>query len=140
MKAPARSGFIIRAIYAICLLGATFNHASQLIEHGLFWDYGGVPKFTAIFWTSLTFADPAAALLLFLRPRGGVMLTTAIIVCDVAHNTWIGFRTASFRQALSQSAHNLPYVEQIAFMIFVLATARFANQRKEEVVNNGENG
>lgn len=69
MHVQDRGDFLIRAAYALCLLGATYNHAAILIKHGLFWTYGGVPLPSAIFWTSLTLADPATALCLFLVPR-----------------------------------------------------------------------
>jgi hypothetical protein len=86
----ARRSLGIRVIYAVCLLGAAFNHASILVAHGVFWDYGGMPKASAVFWTALTVIDPAAAVLLFLRPNAGIATTAAIIVVDVIHNLGVG--------------------------------------------------
>jgi hypothetical protein len=110
----------IRTLYAVCLLGATFNHASMLWQHEFFWDYGGVPPATQAFWTSLTFLDPTAVVLLFLWPTAGAWLTLAIIITDVAHNTWLGL------------AHGLTpnwmYYSQVAFLAFVLLTIGMARR------------
>lgn len=104
-------------MYAVCLAGAAFNHARIVWEHGLWWDYGGVHPFLAAFWTSLTFLDPLAVLLLMVRPRAGIASTVLIIVSDVVINACAGvayrFDKASF-------------VAQCVFMVFVLATARHA--------------
>jgi hypothetical protein len=90
----------------------------MLWQHGFFWDYGGVPPFTRIFWTSLTFVDPTAVVLLFLWPAAGVWLTLAIIITDVAHNTWFGL--------VHGMAANWMYYSQGVFLAFVLLTIRMA--------------
>ena len=81
------ASLVLRAIYAICLLGATCTHVAMLWQHGVLWDYGGAHLPTRIYWTSHTVLDPLAALLLFVRPRVGLILTALIIVSDVLHNT-----------------------------------------------------
>ena len=116
MMAASRS-VLIRAIYALCLAGAAYNHARILLEHGLRYDYGGVPLFYRLFWTGLTFFDPLAILLLLLVPRAGLGLTLAIIAVDVAVNA-----TATFiigPDYLSLGAQTL-------FLAFVLATIGYA--------------
>jgi hypothetical protein len=115
MNAERRS-FVLRAIYALCLLGATYNHAVIVAQHGFFWGYGGVPRASALFWSALTVLDPAAALLLFLRPNLGVAATAAIIIVDVIHNVWL----------IADAIHNAQVIAQFAFMVFVLATAALA--------------
>jgi hypothetical protein len=114
----------LRTIYALCLLGATYNHAAMLARHGILWDYGGMPKASAIFWTALTVIDPAAAVLLFTRPNAGVIVTAVIIIADVIHNLWITARY--FPPMLHGVAQSPAMIGQIIFMIFVLATAKFA--------------
>ena len=101
-------------MYGIGLLGATFNHASMLWQHGFLWDYGGVPPATQVFWTSLTFVDATAVVLLLLWPVAGLWLTLAIIISDVAHNTWFGI-------AHGMTA-NWMYYSQVAFLALVLLT------------------
>lgn len=104
-------------LYAVCLAVAAFNHARILIEHGIWWNYGGIHPLFAAFWTSLTFFDSLAVVLLLTRPRAGLVLTMAIIATDVLVNTSIGliygFDWASFGV-------------QILFLLFVLATVRRA--------------
>jgi hypothetical protein len=73
--------------FALLVQGSTIY--KQFLMHGLFWDYNNAPLFTCIYWTSLTFIDPLAAILLFYRPRIGLILTFLIIFSDVIHNTWI---------------------------------------------------
>ncbi|MFK3889651.1 hypothetical protein [Sphingomonas sp. NPDC079357] len=119
-----RRGLILRTIYALCLLGATYNHWVVIARYGLLWDYDGLPMASAIFWTSLAFLDPAAVVLLFLRPRAGVAATIAIIVVDVVHNLWI---LALYYAPVLRTLRETPgVIAQIAFMVFVLGTARIA--------------
>jgi hypothetical protein len=121
---PARAAVMVRAIYASCLLAATYNHWVMIVRHGLLWDYDGLPVASAIFWTSLAFLDPAAVMLLWRRPWAGVVATIAIIVVDVVHNLWI---LARYYPPLSRTLPATPgVIAQIAFMVFVLGTARIA--------------
>lgn len=112
---PRKASFVLRVIYALCLLGATCTHVALLWQHGVLWDYGGALLFTRIFWTSLTFLDPLAALLLFVRPHVGLFLTVAIITSDVLHNTLVGV-----------SPRNPMYLSQVAFLLFVASTVYIA--------------
>lgn len=130
--APARQGAIerssrtVRTIWAACLLLAALNHARILVQHGLVWDYGSVGRFSAAYWSSLTIVDPIAAALLLVRPRIGIALTLALITSNVAHNLAI---TAifSFEGAfLARVASSPPLLCQIAFLLFVVATAAIA--------------
>jgi hypothetical protein len=104
---------VIRIVYAVCLAGATWNHARILLEHGIRWNYGGIHPFYATFWTSLTFLDACAVILLLARPRAGLALTTLIIVSDVLINASVGL-TYGFDPA--------SFVAQFIFMVFVLGT------------------
>jgi hypothetical protein len=116
----ARTSIILRSIYAVCLLGATATHVRLLGLHGPFWNYGGAPVISCIYWTSLTLLDPLAAVLLFLKPPAGLLLTLAIIITDVAHNTWILSRSPS------PDWQNWMYVSQITFLMFVTASMLYA--------------
>ena len=107
-----QASFVVRAIYAICLLGATCTHVAMLSRHGVLWDYGGVHLLTRVYWTSLTALDPLAALLLFARPRVGLILTVLIIGSDVLHNTLVGIPPPL----------NVMYLSQVAFLLFVAST------------------
>jgi len=120
------AGARIRAVYALCLLIGSINHLTTFLSCGFSCDFAGVPIFARGFWTTLTFLDPAAAVLLFVRPRIGVALTLLIMLTDVGNNTaiWIMSRQGAIpgigldRVALDPIAYGL----QIAFLIFVLLT------------------
>lgn len=109
-----RLSFAIRFLFALCLLIATANHIRADVQHGLFWDYGyGDSAYWAsrVFWGALTFFDPLAVVLLFMKPRMGIILTAAIILADVAHNTYY--------VALKQQWLEPFYLSQVAFLIAV---------------------
>lgn len=127
-----RRSFVLRMIYALCLLGATYNHWAEVFQHGLFWDHGGFPRASATFWTTLAVLDPTAVTLVFWRPNVGVAATAAIIVADVVHNVWI---EAHYFPPLFHGLAEAPQViEQIAFMVFVLITAPLAWNASRQAV------
>jgi len=117
VKIFQNSSLLIRVIYAICLTGATYNHASTVAAHGLFWNYGGLPVFICSFWTALTFIDAGAVILLMTKPLPGLALASAIIVCDVIINSWVGV-TYGF---------DIPaFLAQVLFLTFVMSTVSIA--------------
>lgn len=109
--------FLICLIYAICLAGASFNHARIAATHGLAWNYGGLPVFVCVFWTALTFVDALAVILLMTKPMLGLGLTVAIIVCDVFINAWVGMKYGFDVAAFSAQA---------LFLVFVMSTVGVA--------------
>ena len=117
MKKIGNTSFLIRLVYALCLAGATYNHARIVVEHGLTWDYGGLPLLVSSFWTALTLIDPLAVILLLARPKHGMVLTVAIIVNDVVINSWVG---------LAYGFDAASFVAQVSFLIFVMFTVRIA--------------
>jgi hypothetical protein len=120
-----RRSLIVRSIWAVCLLIGGLNHVRILLQHGLFWDYGGVAWASAAYWSSLTMLDPLAAALLFARPKVGIMSTILLIVTNVIHNLAVTARYAPEGEFLSRAAN--PFLlGQIGLMLFVLATARIA--------------
>jgi hypothetical protein len=124
MRKPA-SSLVLRSVYAVCLLGATCTHTLTLIQHGIFWDYGGVGWASAAFWTSLTVLDPVAAACLFARPRVGLILTCGIIGADVLHNG-IVFSDVLLRSTETHLWTYTAFGLQVAFLLFVIATVRLA--------------
>lgn len=117
MKTMRNPSFLIRLTYAICLAGASFNHARIVAAHGLDWNYGGLPVFVCVFWTALTFVDALAVILLIIKPIFGLGLTTAIIICDVVVNAWVGMKYGIDVAAFSAQA---------LFLIFVISTVGIA--------------
>ena len=116
-----RVSLILRIIFALCLIGATCVHVATHLRFGVFLgalDGTGFPFFTRIYWSSLTIIDPLAAVLLFVRPRAGLVLATAVIVSDVVHNSWMLHHL--------QSGPDAMYWAQVAFLVFLLATVSTA--------------
>jgi hypothetical protein len=124
-KRVIRSGLLIRSAYALCLVVATCTHAIPLIQHGIFWEYGGVGWVSTVFWTSLAVADPVAAVCLFVWPRVGLALTSGIIGLDVLHNG-IVFSDVFFQPFELHRWTYTAFVLQLAFLLFVIATVRVA--------------
>jgi hypothetical protein len=117
-----RRGRIVRCVWAACLLLAGFNHASILLQHGLFWDYYGARSASAFYWSSLTFIDPLVAILLIIRPRVGVPATVVVIATNVIHNLLVTAdhaRDAAFTELLTSSWEMM---SQIGFLLIVVAT------------------
>lgn len=117
MQDIQRRSFWLRVIYALCLCGATWTHLQAALIHGLTWDYGGAAPFTRIYWTALLFIDPLTALLLLIAPTAGLIMCVAVIVTDVAHNSWF---------ALHYPIRVDLYLSQIVFLLFVASTVRTA--------------
>ncbi len=79
--------FLIALIVAGFCVG-TFTHTRDLIRLGFF-GYSMVPVPVNLYWTILTFADPAAALLLVLRTRTGLIFGMAIMASDIVVNSCV---------------------------------------------------
>ena len=119
-----RRALWIRIVYALCLAGATVNHVRAVLAHG--WLREGLPAATTLYWGSLTFLDPLAVVLLFLRPRLGIALTGAIIASNVAHNLWF-MASHPLRGSLVEDVTSSAFmISQIAFLLFVAVTAPIA--------------
>jgi hypothetical protein len=116
-----KASLILRSIYAGCLAGATCVHVATHVQYGVLLgalEARGFSPFTRFFWSSLTLLDPLAALLMFVRPRAGLVLTGVVIVSDVAHNSWILDHFVMSPDAA--------YWAQVAFLLFLFATIRVA--------------
>ncbi|MFC3712652.1 hypothetical protein ACFOMD_08725 [Sphingoaurantiacus capsulatus] len=126
-KASAeRRGRIVRGIWAACLLLAGLNHARTLLQHGVLWDYHGVGGVSAAYWSSLTVIDPLIAVLLLVRPRIGVPAALLVISTNVAHNLAVTTRRLPEGALFGYVASSPQLLSQIAFLIFVVVTWRWA--------------
>ena len=115
---------IIRSVYALCLFGATFNHVRAIIAHGIIPAFLPLPS--AVYWSSLTLLDPLAAVLLFVRPRLGIILTAVIIVSNVVHNLWFTAEYDAAGLSLEMILHRPFLLMQLLFLVFVGLTAPIA--------------
>jgi hypothetical protein len=127
-----RASIVIRTLFAVCLLAATFNHARAILQHGVLWDYGygsRIALTSRLYWAVLTILDPLAAVLLFVKPRTGIWLTVAIIVSDVIHNTYY---VAANDQWLAPF-----HLAQVGFLVIVLGLAPVAARAVPSRVKHG---
>jgi hypothetical protein len=79
MHTMSKGSIILRSIYATCLALATITHVLVDVRYGVFLaglEPLGYPIGVRSYWASLTFLDPAAAILLFVCPRAGLALTS----------------------------------------------------------------
>ena len=123
----------IRFIWAVCLLLAALNHTYVVIQHGLAWDYGGVSSASAVYWTTLTIIDPLVAALLFVRPKMEVPLTVVLVTTKVAHNLAVMAAFAPDGEFLARAISSPLIISQVAFMVFVAATAHIAWPHKNNI-------
>jgi len=111
------------AIQALCLCIGTYTHVDWVMHHGFLYSDLRYSIYSQLFWDSLTFLDPLAALLLFIAPKKGMWLTFIIIIVDVVHNAIISssYRADSIGHWIIA---NYFLTLQIAFCIFVVASLR----------------
>lgn len=108
----------VLAVYILAFGAAACFHALDLIRWGLF-PYRFAPWPMNVFWTSLTLLDPLAiALLVTGRRRTGLVLASAIMIADVAVNSFAHF-------GLGYSDFTISLLLQTAFLGFVLGSLPF---------------
>ncbi len=107
---------LVRAIWTISFASGGFNHARDIYVNGwLPYDY--VPLPINVFWTALLLLDFLAAILIWTKPQVGASLGLAIMLSDVAINSW-----TVFIAEYSALTHSLAL--QFIFLIFVCLTFR----------------
>lgn len=128
----------ILIIQSIAMLMGTSTHVSWVVNNGFLSENYNAPLPSMIFWDSLTFLDPIAAILLFLRPRAGLILTLLIILADVAHNNLFYYEEL-YTSGLSVSEWITKYwmiLGQIVFALFALLTFRKCWNDQSRVLKN----
>jgi hypothetical protein len=119
-----RSVLVLLLSYSICLLAGTYTHAKDLLIHGFL--AAPVPVAIGLYWNALTLLDPLAVLLLWWRPKLGIVLTAAIMASDLAINTAV-YLVGYFGPP---TPHLVPLslFEQSLFGLFVFVTGPLAYQ------------
>jgi hypothetical protein len=77
----SKASSILRGIYATCPALATITHVLVDMRYGVSragLEPLGYPIGVRLYWASLTFLAPAAAILLFVRPRAGLVLCAVL--------------------------------------------------------------
>lgn len=117
---------VVLFVQSIAMLMGTSTHVTWVIQNGFLSEKYNAPLWNMLFWDSLTFLDPLAAILLFLRPKTGIILTLIILVVDVIHNNLFYFDELYTRN-LGLAEWTEEYwmiLGQIIFALFVLLTFR----------------
>jgi len=120
------------------MLMGTSTHLQWVIRNGFLSDNYNAPVLTKIFWDSLTFLDPLAAVLLILRPKTGLILTLIIITLDVAHNN-LFYMDELYINAPTLKIWIQKYwmiLGQIIFGVFVYLTFRYNYNNIKTFANN----
>jgi len=105
------------------LMGAS-THLIWIMDNGVLSEKYNASLFSKIFWDSLVILDPAAALLLIVRPKVGLYLTLAIITLDILHNNIFYFNEL-YLNSIEISDWVIKYwmiIGQVMFGIFVYIT------------------
>ena len=127
---------IMLIIYLLSFLGATYNHAMDLIKYGIF-PYqrlnSNVPVWLNIYWTLLTFIDPLAMVLLLYSINIGLVLYGVVIVSDVLINYWFMISTKGWFSWI-----NFGQISQLLFLIFYLATVRLIYNETQRMQRENE--
>ena len=121
------------------MLMGTSTHLQWVIRNGFLSDNYNAPVLTKIFWDSLTFLDPLAAVLLILRPKTGLILTIIIITLDVIHNN-LFYMDELYINAPTLKIWIQKYwmiLGQIIFGIFVYFTFKYNYNNIKTFANNG---
>lgn len=100
-------------VFSLCLIGGGTTHVIDIISGGIF-PYHGVPYAINVFWTSLAILDFAAVVLLWARSNLGLLLTTAIMLVDVAVNSYASYGLGIAFQSFA------PLQAQTLFLGFVV--------------------
>ncbi|HWY52012.1 MAG TPA: hypothetical protein VNW72_11075 [Chthoniobacterales bacterium] len=108
----------ILILFSLCLLGAGLGHVIQ-VWHGGWLPYRFAPLPLNTYWTTLTFLDPLAAVLLLWRPRTGLVLALLIIASDVAINYFARFYLGVHLGTIVLSLQLLFLVAVAAAMLYV---------------------
>ncbi len=107
---------LIYIIYIICFIIATSTHIMSIISNGFIPNFNK-PLWVKIYWTSLTFADPLAILLLLMSVKKGLILYAIIIISDVIINLYFTIVDAGFIGII-----NIFMLGQLFFLFFLMIT------------------
>ena len=104
----------MKIVWTAGFLIGTLTHAIDLVNFGwLPYDFRPLPF--NVYWTSLTFLDPLAALLIWVREPWGIALGAAIMSSNVVVN--------GYTLSLGYGAFFYPVILQSAFALFVFCVA-----------------
>ncbi len=118
VSSPLPLGRPVLFLFALCLLGASVGHATQVWQGGWL-PYRFAPLPLNAYWTALTFLDPFAAILLLCLPRSGLLLALVIITSDVAINFFARFYLGFHLGALALVLQSLFFLAVVIATLYV---------------------
>lgn len=77
---------VILSIYSIGFFIGTYTHVQGILSQGFLGLNG--PLFFRVYWDSLTFLDPLAAVLVWVKPKWGIGLAILIMFTDIVINSY----------------------------------------------------
>lgn len=110
---------VIKSMLLIYLIGfatGTTTHIIELIK-GSFLPYTFAPLWKNIYWTSLTFLDFTAVILILTHLKPALVLSVLIIISDVAINAY------NIKLQQFDIIESYRFVFQFALGIYILTTA-----------------
>jgi hypothetical protein len=108
----------VLALYVLAFAVGTTSHFVDILRAG-FLPHNRYHWSVNLFWTSLTFLDPLAIVLLLRRARAGILLAGLIMSLDVAVNLAAGvYEYLATGRFLMWGLYT-----QVPFALFILATA-----------------
>ncbi len=118
---------IVLFVYVIAYMGATYNHANDIMRYGLF-GYQRINSDVSlalnIYWTLLVFFDPLAIVLLFFNVNLGLLLYGIVILSDVVINYIFVIVNYGIGSVL-----NFGQICQLLFLTFYIITAPFVYKK-----------
>ena len=115
---------VVLVIQSVAMFMGASSHVAWAIENGFLSEKYNANFGSMMFWDSLTFLDPLAAILLILKPKTGLTLTAIIIAVDVLHNNIFYFEEL-YQSSIGLGEWFIKYwmiLGQIVFAIFVFIT------------------
>ncbi len=104
--------------YCLCFAQGIIAHILDVARRGWPFYYYLGPLFIRIFWTALILLDPVVILLLLRYRRAGLVLAAAVMLLDVAANSYAAF-------ALHDNGFALALPLQCAFLGYILGSLPF---------------
>ncbi len=122
-------------IQNIAMLIGTSTHAHWIFQNGFLSPNHQASFLSTLFWDSLIFFDPLAAVLLITKPKIGLWLTAIIICVDILHNGILSLRIIDLNYFCTPCwfEQNWMLLLQLAFGLFVLITFRRSRNEIEQL-------
>lgn len=118
---------VAKLIWTVGFLLGAVSHAADVFTYG-WMPYEFMPLGFNLYWTSLLFLDPIAALLIWWRPAPALVLGCLIMASDVLVNAWTAF-VAGYTELLPSLALQCAFA---AFVFYLAIRQKRSSQRHSD--------